>query len=84
MNVTIEIPQQIATSPSMIKELKKVLTDYAILWMSRAEKKESSLSDEYELPKKYEELCGCISEEKIMSACEDDAKMDYLVKKHMQ
>ncbi len=83
MNVTIEIPQQIATSPSMIKELKKVLTDYAILWMSRVEKRDFSLSDEYELPEKYEKLCGCISEEKIMSACEDDTKLDYLVKKHL-
>ncbi len=84
MNVTIDIPQQGTASPSLMEELKKVLTEYAIQWMAQVGKKKAVQDAEYELPQKYEKLCGCLSEEKIMTACEEDDKMDYLVKKHLK
>lgn len=79
MDITLNIPVTVPSSAFSVSELRAALEEYALIWVSKAKAKEPQTVDEFELPAKFEKLCGCISEDKVRSLAAIDDRINHII-----
>lgn len=82
MNITLDIPVN-NFRPAQLKELQQELTAHAMMWIEKISVNNSSSNqDLLAMPKEFENLCGCISEQKVEKERKNDLLLDSLMEKY--
>lgn len=82
MNITLDIPIN-NFRPVQMKALQQELTAHAMLWIEkfRLDNPDNN-KDLFTLPKEFESLCGCISQQEVEKERKNDTMLDAIMEKY--
>lgn len=79
MNITLDIPVN-NFRPVQLKELQQELTAHAMMWIEKFMVKNPVDSQNlFTMPKEFEALCGCISEQNVEKERKNDPMLDAIM-----
>lgn len=82
MNITLDIPVS-NFRPVQLKALQQELTAHAMQWIEKFMANDTAnRKDLFTMPKEFESLCGCISEQEAEKERTNDPMLDAIMEKY--